>query len=82
MDTRFEKAKEYLEKFISSMDRQLIALIKKEYPALSDIDNLYISVMFSRIRNNPNARLCAVRTGRIENIFALGFNCPACLATP
>lgn len=52
------------DKFIQAMDKQLIALIKKEYPALSDIDNLYISELFSRIRNNPNARTILIEARR------------------
>lgn len=38
------------------MDRQLISFIKKKYPSISHIDDLYISDLFSRIRNDSNAR--------------------------
>lgn len=46
------------------MDTQLLSLIKREYPALSDIENVYISDLFSRIRNNPNARTIFIEARR------------------
>lgn len=46
------------------MDVRLISLIKREYPALSDIDNLYISDLFYRIHNNPNARALFIEARR------------------
>ena len=44
------------------MEKKLIALIQKEYPALSDVENF--SSLFAHIHNDPNARTILIEGRR------------------
>ena len=46
------------------MEKQLISSMKRKYPSLSDIEDVYICDFFSRIRNESNARTIFIEARR------------------